>query len=76
MEEWAAKSAEARAKLTEQREKDGMDGRGDKMPKNVGGVAGEDGGDLFEGIPVGIREFMRTEKKLKERHRREGSMGG
>jgi hypothetical protein len=26
-------------------------------------------GDLFGDIPVGIREFMRTEKMLKERHR-------
>lgn len=25
------------------------------------------GGDLFEGIPIGIREFMRTEKRLKEK---------
>ncbi|KAF2225616.1 oxidoreductase-like protein, partial [Elsinoe ampelina] len=28
--------------------------------------SGED--DLFGGIPVGIREFMRTEKMLKQRH--------
>jgi Oxidoreductase-like protein, N-terminal len=26
-------------------------------------------GDLFSSIPVGIREFMRTEKRLKARHR-------
>lgn len=32
--------------------------------------------DLFAGIPVGIREFMRTEKRLKEKHEREGSIGG
>ena len=25
-------------------------------------------GDLFQGIPVGIREFMRTEKMLKKKH--------
>jgi hypothetical protein len=30
-----------------------------------------DPGELFSGIPVGIREFMRTEKRLRERHRRE-----
>lgn len=24
--------------------------------------------DIFAGIPVGIREFMRTEKKLKKKH--------
>lgn len=34
------------------------------------------GADLFADIPVGIREFMRTEKKLKQRHRRQGSVGG
>jgi hypothetical protein len=30
--------------------------------------------DLFKGVPVGIREFMKTEKRLKEKHAREGSM--
>ena len=40
------------------------------------GRAGEWGMEkLFEGVPVGIREFMRTEKRLKERHKREGSLG-
>ncbi|PWY64749.1 hypothetical protein BO70DRAFT_192222 [Aspergillus heteromorphus CBS 117.55] len=28
--------------------------------------------DLFANIPVGIREFMKTEKKLKQRHQEEG----
>ena len=32
-------------------------------------------GDLFGDIPIGIREFMRTEKLLKQRHRQESSMG-
>jgi hypothetical protein len=31
--------------------------------------------DLFKGIPVGILEFMKTEKRLKEKHAREGSTG-
>jgi len=31
---------------------------------------GDDLGDLFSSIPVGIREFMRTEKRLKTRHKR------
>lgn len=30
--------------------------------------------DLFKGVPVGIREFMKTEKRLKEKHAKEGSM--
>lgn len=29
--------------------------------------------DLFSDIPVGIREFMKTEKRLKENHRQESS---
>jgi hypothetical protein len=32
--------------------------------------------DLFKGVPVGIREFMKQEKKLKEKHAREGTSGG
>ncbi|KAI1861974.1 uncharacterized protein JN550_010605 [Neoarthrinium moseri] len=32
--------------------------------------------DLYRGVPVGIREFMKTEKKLKQRHEKEGSAGG
>lgn len=31
------------------------------------GAGGGQGQDLFAGVPVGIREFMRTEKKLKEK---------
>ena len=31
--------------------------------------------DLFKGVPVGIREFMKQEKRLKEKHAREGTIG-
>jgi Oxidoreductase-like protein, N-terminal len=31
--------------------------------------------DLFKGVPVGIREFMKQEKRLKEMHAREGTVG-
>ena len=44
-----------------------------------GGVAKaseDDVTDLFGGIPVGIREFMKTEKKLRDMHRREQEMEG
>lgn len=34
------------------------------------------GDELFKNIPVGIREFMKQEKRLKEKHAREGSSGG
>lgn len=32
--------------------------------------------NLYKGVPVGIREFMKTEKKLKQRHEEEGTAGG
>lgn len=32
--------------------------------------------ELFSGVPVGIREFMRTEKRLRDKHAREGTSGG
>lgn len=31
--------------------------------------------DIFGDIPVGIREFMKTDKKLRDRHRLEGTTG-
>jgi hypothetical protein len=31
--------------------------------------------DLFKDIPVGIREFMKSERRLKEKHAREGTVG-
>jgi hypothetical protein len=31
--------------------------------------------ELFKGVPVGIREFMKQEKRLKEKHLREGTSG-
>lgn len=44
----------------------------------IGSGGGREAGmeKLFEGVSVGIREFMRTEKRLKERHKREGAPGG
>lgn len=32
--------------------------------------------DLYKNVPVGIREFMKQEKRLKEKHSREGTLGG
>ncbi|KAI0007559.1 oxidoreductase-like protein [Xylariaceae sp. FL0662B] len=31
--------------------------------------------DLYKNVPVGIREFMKQEKKLKEKHAKEGTFG-
>jgi hypothetical protein len=44
------------------------DGGGSETNWDLGS---SDSGDLFASIPVGIREFMRTEKALKERHANE-----
>lgn len=32
--------------------------------------------ELFKGVPVGIREFMKQEKRLKEKHAKDGTSGG
>ncbi|KAI0401101.1 oxidoreductase-like protein [Xylaria palmicola] len=32
--------------------------------------------DLYSNVPVGIREFMKHEKKLKKKHEEEGTLGG
>ena len=96
MEEWAAKSAEARQKMTAQRtsgQGTGTMASGSGTPSHVAVSMDDDGGgsetnwageesfgegnvDLFSSVPVGIREFMKTEKKLKERHIKEQSIGG
>jgi predicted nucleic acid-binding Zn-ribbon protein len=83
MEEWAAKSAQARTAMQAQRQKGVGSGQmiaGSGVPSHVATSMDDDGGgsdanwdmeeekdasDLFDDIPVGIREFMRTEKKLK-----------
>lgn len=71
IEEWARQSAKAREKLSMQQSSGQQagtmddDGGGSQVVWDPLGA----GGDLFADIPVGIREFMKTEKKLKERHR-------
>lgn len=85
MEEWAAKSAEARAKAQEQEKAQAstsplvandttspassMDDDGGGSETNW--APGEGKPDLFQDVPVGIREFMRTEKMLKQKHNAE-----
>lgn len=116
MEEWSAADAEARRRLSEQREaaKTGEEGTVRDGEKDAGSQLGdakrvtagdnvvEDKArrpevqkdevmgvrkevkiakdfwdeDLYRDVPVGIREFMKTEKKLKERHEREDESGG
>ncbi|KAF2712190.1 hypothetical protein K504DRAFT_479923 [Pleomassaria siparia CBS 279.74] len=74
MEEWAAKSAEARvalqakrvgAKATPSNVAMSMDDDGGGSETSWSAGAGKD--DLFDNIPVGIREFMKTEKMLKQK---------
>jgi len=83
MEEWAEKSAQARAAIQAQRKvgvgssqmvagsgvpthvATSMDDDGGGSETNWDMDDGQDPGSLFDDIPVGIREFMKTEKKLK-----------
>ena len=89
LEEWAGKrrkadmrSARARMEAAKGRDRSVDDnGGGSETNWDVAEIGGDGGGEagmerLFEGVPVGIREFMRTEKRLKERHKREGALGG
>lgn len=61
------------------------DGGGSDTNWDAGGAAAQAPGkivkdfwddDLYKNVPVGIREFMKQEKKLKEKHSREGTTGG
>lgn len=87
MEEWAEQSAKARAAIQAKREASEGSGSmvaGQDSPTHVAVSMDDDGGGsdtnwttstgeekLFDDIPVGIREFMKTEKKLKQRHKAE-----
>ncbi|KAI4276956.1 MAG: hypothetical protein LQ337_002117 [Flavoplaca oasis] len=86
VEAWAARKKESISmaggeKEIEKRKAREMRGRGKRL---VGGsrasqgayADGGDDGSLFEGVPVGIREFMKTEKRLREKKEREGGMTG
>ena len=87
MEEWAEQSAKARAAIQARREEAEGSGSmvaEQGSPTHVAVSMDDDGGGsetnwtegaaedkLFDDIPVGIREFMKTEKKLKQRHKAE-----
>ena len=66
----------------------GVTAKGATAPSHVATSMDDDGGgsetnweedtgekDLFEGVPVGIREFMKIEKRLKEQHKKEQAAG-
>lgn len=79
VEAWAGRQREKRRGLDvsvkgegeEVRKAREMRGKGRRMVED-GGEEGEGDGDLFEGVPVGIREFMGLEKRLRERREGEG----
>jgi hypothetical protein len=97
LEEWAARSAQAREAVLSKKGKGQVRGTGSMTvgsgtPTHVATSMDDDGGgsetnwdmsdlaadgtsshDLFSDIPVGIREFMRTEKLLKEKHRQDSA---
>ena len=77
LEEWADLSSKARTQVAEQKRQSvskvstsdttTMDDDGGGSDTNwVSGLEDSEA-DLFANVPVGIREFMRTEKKLKEK---------
>lgn len=81
MEEWTAKKTEAQQAMAAQSETMDSDGGGSESNWSPGAVpdVGEAkiakdlwAKDVFESVPVGIREFMKQEKRLKERHAKEG----
>lgn len=87
VEEWASRRKEREAKETmrvtagSEGERGGRVGAGGGKQTAVGDLDGmEQGFDgvdltdegLFKGVPVGIREFMATEKRLKERRGENG----
>ncbi|KAL2866834.1 oxidoreductase-like domain-containing protein [Aspergillus lucknowensis] len=86
MEEWAAILAQAKSK-GDSKSPGVIPGAIPKTPIDMVSTSMDDDGggsetnwalpgsedDLFADIPVGIREFMKTEKRLKEIHRQEGA---
>ncbi|KAM0421073.1 hypothetical protein ACHAPT_011144 [Fusarium lateritium] len=83
MEEWSLKNVEAQAALKKLEGSMDSDGAGSEANWAPAPAVGDtkiakdfwDEG-LYENVPVGIREFMKQEKRLKERHAREGTVGG
>ncbi|KAL4915179.1 hypothetical protein BDW62DRAFT_212908 [Aspergillus aurantiobrunneus] len=83
MEEWADMLAQAKSKSGPSKSPKVIPGAIQKTPVDTTSTSMDDDGggsetnwslpgpsdDLFADIPVGIREFMKTEKRLKEIHR-------
>ncbi|PVH83233.1 hypothetical protein DL98DRAFT_413374 [Cadophora sp. DSE1049] len=84
LEEWAAARKEADTALRREKKKGAVhtaismddDGGGSDTIWGTGLETDFTSEELFKGVPVGIREFMKQEKRLKEKHAREGTSGG
>ncbi|OBT90244.1 hypothetical protein VE02_01310 [Pseudogymnoascus sp. 03VT05] len=90
VEEWAAARARAERAVGGEvgvdmsrgagKKVGGGEGEATSMDDDGGGREAnwDDGlsGEVFRGVPVGILEFMKQEKRLKEKHAKEGSEGG
>ena len=85
MEEWTAKKREAEARLDSHAGSMDADGGGSETswtppsgPSVSDAKIAKDLWDdnIFSNVPVGIREFMKQEKRLKEKHELEGTSGG
>ncbi|GAO16639.1 uncharacterized protein UV8b_00801 [Ustilaginoidea virens] len=77
MEEWTARKKEARLRLDAGSAAADADDAGPGTPsgKTTANEVWDDEA-VYKGVPVGIREFMKQEKRLKEKHAREGTIGG
>lgn len=76
MEDWSAKKNEAQMRLndkTASMDADGGASKGSWGVKLGNAKIAKDlwDEDVFDNVPVGIREFMKQEKRLKEKHQRE-----
>lgn len=84
MDAWAAAEAEAKPRAQEAEEDTGRDGlagaawalgrRGEGENASLARDFWDE--ELYKNVPVGIREFMKQEKRLKEKHREEGTAAG
>jgi len=79
LEEWQLKNAEAQAALKKHEGSVDADGGGSEANWKVSEakIAKDFWDDeLYASLPVGIREFMKTEKQLKQKHESEGPKDG
>ncbi|KAJ5747972.1 uncharacterized protein N7511_009668 [Penicillium nucicola] len=87
MEDWASRITMAKAKGGPEKGTEDMRAAPRAEVRSASGSMDDDGGgsdtnwsmpkqedDLFSNIPVGIREFMKTEKKLRVKHQKEAAI--